>query len=177
MTPSAGDAGGHEPPGLLEVGRIGRPHGVRGDLVVSFTSDVAARREPGSRLEVETRAGRREMVVESCRVHGDRHVVHFTGVDDRNAAEKLVNLLLFAEPLSDAGDDTVWVHELIGSRVVDASGREWGTCVSVIANPAHDILEVSNGALVPAVFVVSCSGGTTVIDPPEGLEPESTDAG
>ncbi|MEY2966275.1 MAG: ribosome maturation factor RimM [Actinomycetota bacterium] len=103
-------------------------------------------------------------------------MVHFAGIDDRTAAERFVNLVLFAEPVA-GGDDMLWVHELIGSRVVDATGREWGTCVSVIANPAHDILEVSNGALVPAVFVVSCADGVTRIDPPEGLEPESAPAG
>lgn len=170
MTP-AGDPRA-ERPDLLEVGKIGRPHGVRGDLVVSFTSDVASRREPGARLVVSSAAGRVELTVESCRAHGERHVVHFAGVDDRTAAERLVNKVLLAAPV-DSDPDTLWVHELIGSRVVDASGREWGRCISVIANPAHDILEVSNGALVPAVFVVSCHDGTTVIDPPEGLEPES----
>ncbi|MGA0862557.1 MAG: ribosome maturation factor RimM [Ilumatobacteraceae bacterium] len=176
MTTPAGEPGATTPPDLLEVGKIGRPHGVRGDLVVTFTSDVASRREPGARLVVTSRSGPVELLVESCRVHGERHVVHFAGIDDRTAAERLVNLVLFAEPVA-GGDDTLWVHELIGSRVVDATGREWGTCVSVIANPAHDILEVSNGALVPAVFVVSCADGITRIDPPEGLEPESAPAG
>lgn len=161
---------------MLEVGKIGRPHGVKGDLVVSFTSDVASRREPGSRLVISLPSGLVELTVVTCRVHGDRHVVHFADVDDRTAAERLVNKILLAAPV-DSDDDTLWVHELIGSRVVDASGREWGRCISVIANPAHDILEISNGALVPAVFVVSCSNGTTVIDPPEGLEPGSDDAG
>lgn len=170
MTLPPPDAG-PDSPDLLEVGRIGRPHGVRGDLVVSFTSDVVARREPGARLVVSTATGPVELTVETCRVHGERHVVHFTGVDDRTAAERLVNKVLLATPV-EADPDTLWVHELIGSRVVDTAGREWGRCTSVIANPAHDILEVSNGALVPAVFVVSCHGGTTVIDPPDGLEPE-----
>lgn len=170
MTLPPPDAG-PDRPDLLEVGRIGRPHGVRGDLMVSFTSDVASRREPGARLVVSSPTGPIELTVESCRVQGERHVVHFAGVDDRTAAERLVNKVLFAAPVE--GDtDTLWVHELIGSRVVDTSGREWGRCTSVIANPAHDILEVSNGSLVPAVFVVSCHDGTTVIDPPEGLEPE-----
>lgn len=170
MTLPPRDAG-PDRPDLLEIGRIGRPHGVRGDLVVSFTSDVASRREPGARLTVSSSTGPIELIVESCRVHGERHVVHFAGVDDRTAAERLVNKILSAAPV-EPDPDTLWVHELIGSRVVDTSGREWGRCTSVIANPAHDILEVSNGALVPAVFVVSCVDGTTVIDPPEGLEPE-----
>ena len=61
------------------------------------------------------------------------------------------------------------MHELIGSRVVDQQGVDRGTCIAVIDNPAHDILELDTGALIPVIFVVSCTGGVTVVDPPEGL--------
>jgi 16S rRNA processing protein RimM len=44
-----------------------------------------------------------------------------------------------------------------------------GTCTSVLANPAHDILELDNGGLVPVVFVVEATEGRVVVDPPEGL--------
>ena len=155
------------PEGLLEIGRIGKPHGVKGDLFVSFTSDVESRHQVGSRLVVVEPAGQRELEIESVRPQQDRHVVHFRGVDDRNMAEKLVNRFLYAEPVE--SDDALWVHELIGSRVVDTGGTEWGRCTGVIQNPAHDILEIEGGLLVPMPFVVSCADGTTVIDPPEGL--------
>ena len=152
---------------LLEVGRIGKPHGVRGDTYVSFTSDVAARHEPGSVLFVDTPQGRQQLVIERSRPEKDRFVVHFEGVEDRNASERLTNKTLWAEPMEDA--DALWVHELIGSRVVDAEGIDRGRCVSVVANPAHDLLELDSGALVPMPFVVSCVDGTTVINPPAGL--------
>ncbi len=61
------------------------------------------------------------------------------------------------------------MHELIGSLVQEPDGTERGRVVSVLANPAHDQLVLESGALVPAVFVVSCADGVTVIDPPEGL--------
>ena len=157
------------PEGLLEVGRVGKPHGVRGDLFVSFTSDVESRHAVGSVLTVVEPAGTRELVIATVRAQQDRHVVHFEGIDDRNVAEKLVNRFLYAVPIDDTDDDAIWVHELIGSLVVDAAGREWGRCTGVIQNPAHDILEIEGGILVPMPFVVSCSNGTTVIDPPEGL--------
>ncbi|MFM9082645.1 MAG: ribosome maturation factor RimM, partial [Actinomycetota bacterium] len=48
---------------LLEVGRIGKPHGVRGDTYVTFTSDVASRHKPGSVLYVRTASGERRLVV------------------------------------------------------------------------------------------------------------------
>lgn len=155
------------PPGLLEVGRIGRPHGVKGDTYVTFTSDVALRHEPGSVLFVETPAGTRRLEITSSRPEKDRFVVHFAGVDDRNETERLTNKVLYAEPVADPA--AVWVHDLVGSRVVTADGAGVGTCVAVVQNPAHDLLELDSGALVPAPFVVSCADGVTVIDPPEGL--------
>ncbi len=155
------------PTGLLEIGRIGRPHGVKGDLLVSFTSDVEERRRVGAGFVVTTAGATETIVIASIRPQKERFVVHFEGVDDRTGAERLVNKVLWAAPI-DTGEG-IWVHELIGSRVIEVSGVDRGRCVSVIDNPAHDILELEDGALVPATFVVSCVGGTVVIDPPEGL--------
>ena len=154
-------------PDLLEVGRIGKPHGVRGDTYVTFTSDVSERHQPGSVLYVESPQGRRELVITASRPEKDRFVVHFRGVDDRNEVERLTNKTLFATPIED--DDALWVHELVGSRVVDMSGAPVGTCIAVISNPAHEILELDDGSLVPIPFVVSCEDGVTTIDPPAGL--------
>ena len=106
------------------------------------------------------------MVVSSKPVQ-NRWLVSFREVSDRNDAASLTNVELRAEPIADP--DAVWVHELIGSLVVEANGVERGRCVGVIANPAHDILELESGALVPSVFVVSCRDGVTVINPPDGL--------
>lgn len=155
------------PAGLLEVGRIGKPHGVKGDLMVSFSSDVEQRRAIGATLTIVADGDARPLVIASIRPQKDRWVVHFEGIDDRGDAERLVNKALYAEPIHIEGE--IWVHELIGSTVVEVSGTERGTCVGVIQNPAHDILELSSGALVPVTFVVSCENGVTVIDPPEGL--------
>ncbi|MFM8554533.1 MAG: ribosome maturation factor RimM [Acidimicrobiales bacterium] len=152
---------------LLEVARIGKPHGVRGDTYVTFTSDVASRHEPGSVLYVRTASGERRLVVERSRPEKDRHVVHFEGIDSREAVAVLTNSVLLAEPVADAA--SLWVHELIGSEVVEVSGTPRGRCVAVVANPAHDLLELADGSLVPVPFVVSCRDGVTTIDPPEGL--------
>ncbi len=121
---------------------------------------------PGARLL----AGQQWLTVAEARLQQQRWLVRFVGVDDRTAAEKLTNSVLQAEPIdADGDDDALWVHELIGSRVIDQQGVERGTCVAVIDNPAHDILELDSGALVPVIFVVSCVDGVTTIDPPEGL--------
>jgi 16S rRNA processing protein RimM len=62
------------------------------------------------------------------------------------------------------------VHELVGARVVEqGSGRDRGRVVAVVANPAHDLLELDSGVLVPIVFVRSLEAGTATVDAPEGL--------
>ena len=95
-------------------------------------------------------------------------IVHFEGFDDRTAVEALTNEALYAPAIHDA-DDGLWVHELVGSTVCELDGTQRGTCVAVIANPAHDILELDSGALVPVTFVQSCADGIVTIDPPDGL--------
>ena len=158
----------HTPPeGLLEVGRIGKPHGVRGDLFISLTSDVAARHAVGATFTILESQGQRTLTIATVRAQQDRFVVHFEGCDDRNDAEKLTNKYLYAAPLED--EEGVWVHQLIGSTVVDTTGEPWGTCTGVLQNPAHDILEIEGGLLVPSPFIVSTDGTTTVINPPDGL--------
>ncbi len=151
---------------LREVGRIGRAHGVQGELYVTLITDRVERLAPGARLL----AGTQWLTVAESRLQPQRWLVRFVGVDDRTAAEKLTNSVLQAEPIDvDGDDDALWVHELIGSRVVDQHGVDRGTCVAVIDNPAHDILELDTGALIPVIFVVSCVDGVAIIDPPEGL--------
>jgi 16S rRNA processing protein RimM len=152
-------------PARLEIGRVGRPHGVRGDVMVALTTNRTERVRPGAVLH----AGERQLVVETSRPHQGRHIVHFGGVDSREAAEELRGVVLSAEPLAVAGDGGLWVHELIGSRVVDRGGAELGWIVAVEANPAHDLLVLDGGGLVPIVFVVDHEPGVVTVDPPAGL--------
>jgi 16S rRNA processing protein RimM len=149
--------------GLLEVGRIGRAHGVRGDVFVTLTTDRVERLAIGSRLK----AGARWLTVTAASRSNDRWRVHFEGVDDRDSAEALSRTVLAAEPIDDP--NALWVHQLIGAEVIEATGTARGRCVAVIDNPAADLLELESGALVPAAFVVSVAEGVVTIDPPEGL--------
>jgi 16S rRNA processing protein RimM len=149
---------------LREVGRIGRAHGVRGELYVSLLTDRVERLAVGARVF----AGGRWLAVAESREQHRNWLVRFEGVDDRTTAEKLTNEILMAEPLVDPVDG-LWVHDLIGSRIVDRDGVDRGTCVAVIDNPAHDILELDSGALVPVTFVLSCRDGVATVDAPEGL--------
>lgn len=149
----------------LEVGRIGRAHGLRGDVVITPVSNIPERFAPGATLWVDDRA----LVVETSRPNQHRFVVRFEGVSDREGADGLRGKLVEAEPLGEPPEGELWVHELIGSEVRDTSGAALGRVVSVEANPAHDLLVLEGGALVPMVFVVSSESGVVVVDPPEGL--------
>lgn len=149
----------------LEIGRIGRPHGVRGDVMVTLTTNYEERVAVGTSWWI----GDREVTVESARPHQGRHIVHLSGVDDRDVAAALTGARVFAVPLDDTADGDVWVHEVIGASVVDRAGREHGRVVAVEANPAHDLLVLESGGLVPMVFVVEHVGDRVVIDPPDGL--------
>ena len=149
---------------LLEVGHIRRAHGLRGEVFVQLISDSDQRVAPGAELFV----GDELLVVESSRVASNgRRIVKFAQISDRTAAESYANRLLRGRPLDDP--DALWVHELIGRPVVEVDGTERGRCVSVIANPAADLLELDSGALVPTNFVVSNADGVIVVDTPEGL--------
>lgn len=148
---------------LLEVGRVDRPHGVKGEVVVSLVTNRTERLEPGAELRIAGATLR----VRRARPFGDRWIVAFEGCADRDAAERLRSAVLVAEPLEDAGE--LWVHELIGAEVVCTEGSARGTVVAVQANPASDLLVLDGGALVPLTFVVSTGDARVVVDAPPGL--------
>ncbi len=154
-----------ETPTLLHVGRMVKPHGLKGDVIVSLSTNRDERVAAGSVLS--TGDGRAFVVVRSS-AHQGRFIVTFDGVNGIDAADALRGTELFAPPLDDP--DALWIHDLIGAVVVDTEGAELGTVVSVEANPASDLLVLGSGGLIPLRFVVSSVPGTSVVvDVPEGL--------
>jgi 16S rRNA processing protein RimM len=155
------------PEGLLEVGRIGRPHGIKGDVFLDLVTDHTERAQVGARLWARDRWW---TIVHSSPANR-RWRVHLEGVDDRTAAEAVTGMVVSAEPIEDP--DALWIHELIGADVVEIDGIDRGHCISVIENPASDLLELESGALVPVTFVTSvehtAAGVLVTIDPPDGL--------
>lgn len=148
---------------MLEVGRITRPHGVRGDVNVLLTSNRTERVAPGSVLHTADGV----LTVMSSRPHKSGYIVTFAECRDRDAAEALRGTVLLGEPIEDP--DELWVHELVGAMVVDGD-VERGRVVQVLDNPASDILELDSGALVPVQFVVSLVPGERIdVEVPDGL--------
>ncbi len=135
-------------------------------MTVTLTSDRSERVEPGAVMH----AGERDLVVATSRPHRGRWLVRFEGVEDRTTAEKLRGAVLTAAPLASSSNaDELWVHEIVGAEVRDAGGRVLGRIRAVEPNPAHDLLVLDDGTLVPAVFVVEHSPAGVVVDPPAGL--------
>ncbi len=156
-------------PDRLEVGRVVRAHGLRGQVVVELVSNRTERVAPGS--ELTTPDGRRLVVCIAGPMAASggrqRYLVAFEGLSDREGAESLRGAALCGEPITDP--EALWVHELIGSAVSAIDGAPLGTVVAVEANPASDLLVLDDGGLVPLRFVVGHRPGEVVVDPPAGL--------
>lgn len=148
----------------MEVGRIGRAHGVGGEVLVEFVTD---------RLPERTAVGAvlwtvdGPLQVRAARPHKGRWIVRFAGADDRDQAEALRGTVLSAEPLDDP--DALFVHRLIGRRVVDQHGTDHGPVAAVVANPASDLLELTDGRLVPLTFLVDRNDDQLTVSVPPGL--------
>lgn len=148
---------------LLEIGRVVKPHGLKGDVVVELVTNRAERLEPGTQFTVSDLS----LTIKKAIPHQHRWIVTFEEVNGIEKANQLRGAVLEAEPLDDP--DALWIHELIGAEVFDTSGVSHGCVVEVEANPASDLLVLESGSLVPLNFVAEHGDGRVVIDPPEGL--------
>jgi 16S rRNA processing protein RimM len=148
----------------LEVGRITKAHGLRGQVQVDLTSDRLERLDAGSTLITD----RGPLIVVSAAAHQQRFIVSFDRITTREDAESWRGVVLSAERIDD--DDVIWIDDLYGAEVVDESGTTRGIVVDVEANPASDLMVLDSGALVPLTFVTSLEPNIKVeINAPEGL--------
>jgi 16S rRNA processing protein RimM len=164
----------------LIVGRILRPHGVRGELVVEVTTDdPQARFQLGSVLVTEpSSAG--PLTIDGLRPHQDRLLITFAGVESREDADRLRGVRLCVDSAEVAPpDDPDEFHDfqLVGMAAVDTAGAALGEVIRVDHGPGHDTLVLRlpdrREALVPFVTAivpeVDVAGGRLVLTPPEGL--------
>ena len=163
---------------LLVVGRIGRAHGVRGDLFVEpFTDSPDERFAPGQTLMM---SNDQLLTVAASKWHSGRLVVHFVGIDDRTAAEALKGseLTMDVDPQALPEDpDEYYDHQLVGLTVVLTNGDVVGVVSEMVHLPSQDLVIVKRDGLpeamipfvnemVPTIDVVA---GTMTITPPPGL--------
>jgi 16S rRNA processing protein RimM len=162
------------------VGRIGRPHGIKGYVSVDVrTDDPEGRLAPGSTVRTDPPAAG-PLTIRDGRVHSGRLLLHFEGHDDRGAAERLRGVLLVAEvdPAERPEDpDEFYDHQLVGLRVRTVEGDQVGELAEVLHLPGQDVLSVrrpdGTEVLVPFVAAmvpsVDLDGGEVLVDPPPGL--------
>jgi 16S rRNA processing protein RimM len=160
----------------LVVGRIARPHGVRGEVSVEVRTDDPAERFGAGAVLATDPAGAGPLTVASARWHAGRLLVAFAGVTDRDRAGELRGVWLTvdsADAGSPPGPDEFRDHELIGLDVLTTAGTPVGQ-VTEIRHHGQDLLVIEPGeVLVPFVAAivpeVNVAAGRLVIDPPPGL--------
>lgn len=140
------------------VGRVGRAHGIRGDVSIDLSTD-----EPGRRFfagaKVKLTSGR-ELTVEKTVWQRGRLLVSFAGFPDRSAVEKLTGEVLstrVSESEVPSDKDEYFDRQLIGLSVLDHLGEVAGTVRDVLHLPSQDLLEVTTEAgirLIPFVRAI-----------------------
>lgn len=141
-------------------------HGLHGEVELVPVSNRPERFQQG--VVLYTNAGISLQIIAS-RSHKNRWLVRFADVADRTAAEKLRGEILYGEPLGPLPEGEFWVHELIGMRVEDAKYGVLGTVVEVEQNPAHDLLVLDTGHLIPMPFVEKTANSVIHVQTPDGL--------
>lgn len=141
----SGDPGSAGGDGLVRVGRIVKPHGVQGELVVEVHTEFPGRQfAPGCRLNVEGTGELPRLTVVEARPHQQRLLLETEEITGRGEAEDLRNRWLLARPV-DAGEERsgYGAHELTGLRVEDQRGRTLGTVEAVRHLDTNPVLEIA----------------------------------
>jgi 16S rRNA processing protein RimM len=163
----------------VTIGRIGRPHGVRGDVVVGVRTDEPELRfARGSRLDTDP-AALGPLTVAGTKWHSGELLVRFQGISDRDAAADLRGTWLLVDSASIAPpDDPDEFNDTdlrgLAVRTID------GTAVGVVDDVLHTgqdtlVVKAADGREIMIPFVmaivpeVDVEAGFLVIDPPQGL--------
>jgi 16S rRNA processing protein RimM len=180
-------------PPYLQVARVLRPHGIRGDLRVQVITSFPERLLKLKRVFVgpaaeSYRAGRQALQAYSVtRAHHDKNdhwLIHLGGVDSREAADKLREMLLFvaleeAVPLE---ENEYYLYQLIGLEVLTVDGQPLGKLIEVLETGANDVFivrgETYGEVLLPvidgAIQSVDLEAGQMVMHLPDGLLPDAS---
>lgn len=140
---------------LVLVGRVARPHGIRGHVVVNSETDfVAERFRAGAEMRTRVKGHEKALRIADARVEGRRPILAFDGYDTVEAAEELagVELRVPETDLQPLPAGTYYLHQLIGCRVDTTDGRTVGTVQRVEGGAGAAVLSIeapSGEVLVP----------------------------
>ena len=162
----------------LNVGRIGRAHGILGEATIEVRTDLAQERFAiGACLETDSHGS---LIVESARVHNGILLLGFTGISDRNSIEALRDVLLYSQvDINEPGfdDDDYHVLQLVGCQAFLVDGDPYGEVIDVLNLPGQDVLSIktdSGEVLIPFVHqlvpVVDIKNKTMTVIPPDIYE-------
>jgi 16S rRNA processing protein RimM len=164
----------------LPVGKVGRPHGIKGEVkILPYSGDPGILPDYPELMMVS--AGKQQLgiyKVTGGKVHGKAAIMRLEGIDSRGQAESLVGCEVWVEKalLPPLAEEEFYWQEMVGRRVVTTDGRELGEVTGFLATGAHDILVVTGGGreyLIPATpeFMVETEDetGAIVIQPVPGL--------
>jgi 16S rRNA processing protein RimM len=164
---------------MAVVGRVARPHGLRGDVVIKPETDfVAERFRPGATLWTRSAGRDEQLTIASARVQNGRPVVGFEGLSSIEAAERLAGLELRVpeETLQPLEPGRYYEHHLVGCSVETADGAAVGTVVRVDsgAGGSRLVVEGARGEILVPLAADICvevdvAGRRIRIAPPEGL--------
>jgi len=159
----------------LNVGRIGRAHGILGEATIEVRTDLAEERFAiGAQLETDSHG---ILTVVSARVHNGILLLGFTGISDRNSVEKLRDVLHYSEvDIDELGfeEDDYQVLQLIGCKAYLVDGDLLGEVTEVLNLPGQDVLSIKseNGeVLIPFVHqlvpIVDIKAKRMTVIPPD----------
>jgi 16S rRNA processing protein RimM len=164
---------------MAVVGRIARPHGIRGQVVVNPQTDFPRERfQEGAELFVKRSTDVETLVISTVRFQQERPVIAFHGVDDMNAAIALAGteLRVPVDRLAPLPPQVFYRHDLVGCAVETMEGIHVGDVTSVEGSMGGSRLVVGTSrgdVLVPLVAEICRSidleGKRIVIAPPAGL--------
>jgi 16S rRNA processing protein RimM len=167
---------------LLVVGRVGRPHGLRGEVTVDVRTDDPDQRFAQGTVLATDPAGRGPLTVSSLRWHSGRLLIRFGDCQDREAAEGLRGIVLVVDAAdlpAPSDPEEFSDHQLIGLQVLTVSGESVGLVADVLHH-GQDLLVITGAGprsgteilvpfVAPIVPEVDITAGRLVIDPPPGL--------
>jgi 16S rRNA processing protein RimM len=157
-TAQSQEAAGSSAPGepvFLVVGKLRRPHGVRGEMLMDVLTDFPERLRPGVRVFVGEE--HQPCVIHSTRWQMNALLVAFQGLDSSEAVSIYRNLLVSvrADEIPALEEGEYYHHECMGMQVVDEKGRRIGVIKEILESSAHDIFVLETGenkeVLIPAI--------------------------
>jgi|TARA_B110000438_G_scaffold137689_1_gene133011 16S rRNA processing protein RimM len=147
----------HIPADLVPLGKIIKPHGIRGEVKVRLYNCDSETLKMGQSVWVKSEGNDPIIyVIEKLNLQSDKSRLKFKNVNDRNSAELLRDFTLSVcrDEFPETVDEEFYLVDLIGFNVIDQAGKKVGKVSDIMENPANDILMILDGDkehLIPMV--------------------------